>query len=104
MQNITEKDYKSAITQEKYVLVDFWAAWCGPCKMLAPVFEKVAVEFSQKVFFAKVDVDAEQQLAEMNQIYSIPTLVLFKDGIEIARKSGYMSEAELKNFINLNCK
>ena len=99
MQNITKNEYESVINQNNITVVDFWASWCGPCKMLAPVYEKVAGEM-QECLFVKVNVDEEQEIATKNQIYSIPTIILFKAGKELARKSGYMSEAELKNFIN----
>ncbi len=104
MQNISGKDFINVINQEKYVVVDFWATWCGPCKMLAPVFEKVSAELSDNIDFVKVDIDSNQQIAIENKIYTIPTLVIFKNGQEVARRSGYMSENELKYFITNNCK
>ena len=98
MRNITASEFDKVINGEKIVIVDFWASWCGPCKMLAPVLEKVS-ETLTDYDFVKVDVDAEQELAIKNQIYSIPTLVMYKAGKEIVRKSGYMNESELTNFI-----
>lgn len=99
MQNLTFNEYKEILSQDKVLIIDFLASWCGPCKMFAPVFEKVAEELGDKFAFAKVDVDNQQQIAIENKIYTIPTLVITKNGVEIARKSGYMNEAELKSFI-----
>lgn len=102
MQQLTKNNFKDIITNDKYIVVDFWASWCGPCKMLAPVFEKVAEKFGGKAIFAKVDVDEESDIAAEYNIFSIPTIIMFKGGNEIARRSGYMSENELENFINSN--
>lgn len=102
MQQLTKNNFKDVIAKDEYVVVDFWASWCGPCKMLAPIFEKVAEKFGGKAIFAKVDVDEESDIAAEYNIFSIPTIIMFKGGNEIARRSGYMSENELENFINSN--
>jgi putative thioredoxin len=81
------------------VLVDFWAAWCGPCKSLGPVLEKLAVEFNGGFVLAKVDVDAEQQLAGYFQIKSIPTVMLLKDGQIVDGFPGALPEAQLREFL-----
>jgi thioredoxin 2 len=81
------------------VIVDFWADWCGPCKMMAPVIEQLAGELAGRVCFAKVDVDSEQTLARRFGIRSIPTLMLFKSGKEVDRVTGAMSGANLRNWI-----
>jgi len=81
------------------VVVDFWADWCGPCKMMAPVFEQVAGEMEPEVRFAKVDTEAVQDVAMRYAIRSIPTLVLFKNGRQVARQAGAMPAEHLKSWI-----
>lgn len=86
------------------VLVDFWAPWCGPCKMMAPVFLQAANQLQPKIRVAKVNTEAEQQLAAQFQIRSIPTLALFKGGKEIARTAGAMDLQNLLNWVQQNNK
>jgi len=81
------------------VLVDFFANWCGPCKMLGPVLEELSNEYSN-VEFVKVDVDASEEIAARYGIMSIPTIYLFKDGQIIARTMGYVDKNGLKQFID----
>ena len=80
---------KEIINHKGYALVDFWATWCPPCRMMAPVLESAEKQLGSQINFAKVDVDEQQQLATEFDIMSIPTLVVFKDGKPVKRMSGY---------------
>jgi len=82
------------------VLVDYWAAWCGPCKMIAPILEEVANDFGDKVTIAKLNVDENQQTAAKFGVRGIPTLMLFKDGQVKATKVGALSKSQLTEFLN----
>lgn len=81
------------------VVVDFWAAWCGPCQMMAPNFHQAAIDLEPQARLAKVDTEREPQLAGRFNIRSIPTLAVFKDGHEVARQSGALDLASLKRWI-----
>jgi thioredoxin 2 len=81
------------------VVVDFWAPWCGPCKMFAPVFSQVAAELSTRVRFIKVNTEVEQGLAGQYGIRSIPTLAIFKNGREVTRLSGALDAASLRQWL-----
>lgn len=81
------------------VIVDFWAPWCGPCKMFAPIFEQAASAYPLRVLLSKVDTEAEQFLASRYKIRSIPTLIVFKEGLEVERISGAMDAEQLDHFI-----
>jgi thioredoxin 2 len=81
------------------LLVDFWAAWCGPCKAMAPQFEKAAAELEPRVRLGKVNTDEEQELAGRFRIQGIPTMILFHHGREIARQSGLMDAAGIEKWV-----
>jgi thioredoxin 2 len=81
------------------VVVDFWADWCGPCKMMAPAYAQAAAEMEPEVRFLKVDTEAEQQLAAQYNIRSIPTLILFRDGQVLAQRAGASDASSLRDWI-----
>jgi thioredoxin 1 len=84
------------------VLVDYWAEWCGPCKMIAPILDEIAGDYQGKLKIAKVNVDENQQITQKYGIRSIPTLILFKDGEVHAQKVGAMSKSQLAAFLETN--
>lgn len=81
------------------VVIDFWAPWCGPCKMMAPAFEQAAAELSPTVRLAKLNTEDEQNIGARMNIRSIPTMVIFKNGKEIARQAGAMSSADIQSWV-----
>lgn len=95
---LNTKEFDEVINKEKLVLIDFWATWCAPCRMLAPVIEKIAEQYQGKLVVGKVDIDEQQELAIRYGIQSIPTVILFKDGKVVAKEIGVKP---LKSFTNL---
>lgn len=97
--NITGEDFNKTVRGEGITLVDFWASWCGPCRQFAPVFEESSNK-NPDIVFAKVDTDAEQDLARAGAITSIPTLMAFRDGIAIFRQAGALPGPALEDLIS----
>ena len=96
---LNKENFTETVRSTKPVLVDYWAEWCGPCKMVAPILEEIAVDLSDKLTVGKVDVDENQELAAHLNIMSIPTLVLFKDGEVIDQAIGALSKPQLLSFL-----
>ena len=100
MIHITKENFQTEIVEsDKPVVVDFWAEWCGPCKMAAPIFEALAEKHGDKVKFAKLNIDEQGELAVMNRVMSIPTFIVFDGGKAVDRMIGLSSEEELEEFI-----
>lgn len=93
---VSDASFENEVVNAKEpVLVDFWAEWCGPCRMIAPVLEKIADQHAGSLKIAKLDVDHNQNTAAKFGVQSIPTLILFKDGKEVDRLIGYMPEGRI---------
>ncbi len=90
------------LQSDKPALVDFWAEWCGPCKMIAPLLDEAASEYSDKMSVVKLNVDESPNIAQKFGIRSIPTLMLFKDGAVQAQKLGAMPKSQLTEFLDTN--
>jgi len=100
---ITDDSFDAEVIQSTIpVLVDFWAEWCGPCKMIAPTVEIVAKEFAGKIKVTKLNVDENNKIATSYNIRGIPTLMFFKNGKIVASKTGALTKTQLVDFINDN--
>ena len=100
MKNITKDNFIQEVLESPIpVLVDFYADWCGPCKMLTPILEQVGAQVGDSVKIVKINTDAAQSLAMQYGVSTIPTLILFKNGEEISRCSGFMNKNDIMEFI-----
>jgi thioredoxin 1 len=98
VKHITDAEFQSTVATG-VTLVDFWAPWCGPCKMIAPILDEIAGELGDKARIVKINVDENPQVAGQYGIMSIPTLLLFKDGKKVDQKVGAAPKPALKSFI-----
>ena len=96
--HITKENFDAVVGGEKPVLLDFWATWCGPCRMIAPIVEEIAAE-RDDVIVGKVNVDEEMELAVKFGIVSIPTLILLKNGMEVDKIVGYRPKADIEDML-----
>ena len=98
--NLNEKNFEEEVLKsEKPVLIDFWASWCGPCRMMSPVIDKIAEDMKNQVKVCKINIDEEQNLAVKYNVMSIPTFIVFKNGKEEARSVGVQDETEIVNML-----
>lgn len=99
---VTEETFESEVLQSPQpVLVDFYTDWCGPCRILAPILERLAVEFDEQIRMVKIDVDENPHIARRFQVVSIPTLILFVEGRIVGRAAGLISESSLRQSLGL---
>jgi len=99
-QTVTDKTFQTEVLESsKPVLVDYWAEWCGPCRMIGPIVEQSAAEYADRVSVAKLNVDENPATPSRYGIRSIPTLMLFKDGQPVATRVGSLSKSQLQAFI-----
>ncbi len=101
--HLTDSSFDTDVLKaEGVTLVDFWAEWCGPCKMIAPILDEIAEEYAGKLTIAKLNIDDNPETAPKYGIRGIPTLLLFKAGEVVATKVGALSKGQLKEFLNAN--
>ena len=99
--HVTDDSFEEEVLKsDKPVLVDFWAAWCGPCKMIAPVLDELAESYAGKIKIAKLDVDGNKEIPGKFNIRGIPTLIIFKNGEPDSTKVGALSKAQLVEFVD----
>lgn len=97
--HITDSNFKEIVRKHPLVLVDFWASWCGPCRALAPIIDEIAKEYSGKAVIAKLNVDENPKTAESFNVFSIPTIVVMKNGHEVDRIVGLVPKKNIENLL-----
>ena len=98
--SLNERNFdEEVLKSDKPVLIDFWASWCGPCKMMSPVIDAIAEEMGEKVKVCKINIDEEQNLAVKYNVMSIPTFIVIKDGKEVSRSVGVQDKSEIIGMI-----
>ena len=103
IKHVTDATFEAEVLKAQGpVLVDYWAEWCGPCKMIAPVLDDIATEYNGKLTIAKLNIDENQETPAKHGVRGIPTLMLFKDGEVAATKVGALSKSQLAAFIDVN--
>ena len=101
--HVTDTDFNTTVLEaDKPVLVDYWAEWCGPCKMIAPILDEIATELADKIIVAKLNIDDNPETPQHYGVRGIPTLMLFKNGEIEATKVGALSKSQLADFIESN--
>ncbi|HEY7832205.1 MAG TPA: thioredoxin [Ktedonobacterales bacterium] len=97
---ITDQNFEQTVLKsDKPVVIDFWATWCGPCRMVAPIFEQLSTEYGDRMVFGKLDTDANPDVSGQFAVYSIPTMIVFSGGQEVERTVGAQRYEHLKQFI-----
>jgi thioredoxin 1 len=102
IKQVTDADFDATINGGKPVFVDFWAPWCGPCRLIGPIVEELAPSYDGKAVIAKMNVDDNPNIAQRLGVTSIPTLMMFKDGKLVDRAVGAMPKGQIESFINRN--
>ena len=102
VKHVTKSEFEEILAGDKVVFCDFWANWCGPCRMLGPVFEEISEKYEGQAVFVKVNVDDEEELAMQYRITSIPNIIAFKNGQPIDSNLGFVPAAALEQFVKDN--
>jgi thioredoxin 1 len=97
--HVTDANFDEMLKNNKVALIDFWAGWCGPCRALAPTIKELARDYNGKMFIGKLDVDENPKTAKCFNVYSIPTLIVFKDGCEVERLVGLCAKNRIEGIL-----
>jgi thioredoxin 1 len=97
--NVTEETFDGLLSNNRIVFLDFWAVWCGPCRIMDPIVDKLASKYSDRILFGKVNVDEEMNISSRYQVFSIPTFMIFKNGQPMDAVIGAVGEASLERLV-----